>query len=70
MSAQKLYEIETYERYLLSVDEVKNQIENCPVCGAKLILTHITDAQNMLAQETSKCLDCEYGTREVYHALN
>ncbi|MDD0853781.1 hypothetical protein HBN50_11780 [Halobacteriovorax sp. GB3] len=70
MAANKLYEIETYEGYKIEVDEVIKQIEDCPKCGAKLILTHYSDAKNMMMQETSKCLECDYGSRDVLHILS
>ena len=67
---QKEFYVESYESYCGGVDEVIKEIENCPKCGEKFILTHVSDCTNLYVQETAKCLDCDYGARRVYHSLN
>ncbi len=62
--------VETYERYYGSVDEVVKQIENCPKCGAKFIITHLSDRDNLYVHEEVKCTECNFGTEETLHILN
>ena len=70
MNSSKDYEFETFEKYYGDFDQVKKTIENCPKCGAKLSVSHYPDSGNLLVQETSRCLSCDFGQRKVIHILN
>jgi len=70
MDSLKDYEFEQLEKYHGDADTVKKVIENCPKCGAKLVITHYPDSGNLIVQETSRCLDCDFGQRKVIHVLN
>lgn len=62
--------VEKFEKYYGTVSEVIRQIENCPKCGAKLIMTHLSDLDNLYVHEEVKCMECNYGTHETLHVLN
>lgn len=64
------YEFEYFEKYHGDADQVKEKIENCPDCGAKMVMTHFADSGNMLVQETSRCNECDFGQRKVIHIIN
>ena len=66
----KDFQVESFESYCGEVEDVIRTIENCPKCGEKFILTHISDCTNLYVQETAKCLDCDYGSRRIFHKLN
>jgi phosphohistidine phosphatase SixA len=64
------YKFETFEEYYGDEDTVKKQIDECHVCGSKLLLSHLPDYKNLLVQETARCLECGAGNRKVIHILN
>lgn len=64
------YEFEYFEKYFGDADKVKKEIETCPSCGSKLLMTHFADSGNMLVQETARCNNCDYGQRKVLHVIN
>lgn len=70
MAADTNYKFECYEKYLVETDQVKKQIDECPSCGAKLLLSHLPDYKNLLVQETARCLDCGNGNRKIIHIIN
>jgi len=43
---------------------------SCSICGAKLLLSHISDYRNLFIQETSRCLDCGQGAKKEFHNIN
>ena len=70
MNHSKDYEIECYERYYGGEEEVKKIIEDCPLCGSKLILNHVPDNLNLIMQETSECPACDYTSKRVLHKVS
>lgn len=70
MAADTDFKLETYEEYHGSAEEVKSSINNCLICGSKLMLTHLPDYKNLLIQETSRCLDCGCSNKKKIHILN
>lgn len=64
------FKFEKFEDYYGGPEEVKDKIDNCPVCGAKLLLSHMPDYRNLLVQETARCMECGAGNRKVIHVLN
>lgn len=70
MSQETDYKFACYEEYYGSADEVKKSMNECKVCGAKLMLSHLPDYKNLLVQETARCLDCGNGNRRIIHVLN
>ena len=38
-------------------------IEDCPSCGSKFVMTHSPDAGSLIIEETSRCLDCDFGQK-------
>lgn len=70
MSQETDYKFACYEEYYGSPDEVKKHMNECKVCGAKLMLSHLPDYKNLLVQETARCLDCGNGNRRIIHVLN
>jgi hypothetical protein len=70
MSAKLEFKIERYEEYYGDTKQVKKIIDECKLCGAKLIHSHISDYRNLMIQETSQCLDCGAGSKKMLHILN
>ena len=66
----KDFEFETMEKYYGDEHQVKKTIEDCPVCGSKFVLTHNPDAGSLIVEESARCLDCDFGQRNVIHILN
>jgi hypothetical protein len=64
------FKFENQEQYFGTVEDVKKQIDECKVCGAKLLISHLSDQKNMIVQETARCLDCGCGNRRVFHVFN
>jgi len=64
------FEMECLEKYCGNEDDVTKAMEECPECGAKFILTHSSDNGNMLVKEIAKCIECDFGSRRIYHQLN
>tara|TARA_X000000950_G_scaffold266834_1_gene342725 strand:- start:180 stop:395 length:216 start_codon:yes stop_codon:yes gene_type:complete len=69
-AGSKDYEFEMMERYYGGEPEVRKVIEDCPCCGSKFVITHSPDAGSLIVEETSRCLDCDFGQRKVIHILN
>lgn len=70
MSFDGDYKFECFEEYYGSPDEVKRIIDDCQVCGAKLVFSHLPDYKNLLIQETARCMECGQGNRKIIHVLN
>ena len=71
MSSSDLdFKFERFEEYFGGVDQVKKIMDDCQVCGAKLILSHMPDYKNLLVQETARCMECGAGNRKVIHIIN
>ena len=70
MAAEVDYKFEKFEEYYGTIDEIKKKLDECSICGAKLILNHLPDYKNLLIQETARCLDCGHGNRKTIHILN
>jgi hypothetical protein len=64
------YKFACYEEYVGNAEEVKKHMNECKICGSKLMLSHLPDYKNLLVQETARCLDCGSGNRRVIHVLN
>jgi hypothetical protein len=64
------FKFEKFEEYFGGVDQVKKIMDECKVCGSKLILSHMPDYKNLLVQETARCMDCGAGNRKVIHIIN
>ena len=66
----KALKVENFQKYYGTAEEVLKQIECCPNCGAKFIVTHLSDHQNLYVHEEVKCPECSWGTEETLHVLN
>jgi hypothetical protein len=64
------FKFESFEEYFGDANQVKKTMDECKVCGAKLLLSHMPDYKNLLVQETARCMDCGCGNRRVIHILN
>lgn len=64
------FKFENFEEYFGSAEQVKKTMDECKVCGSKLLLSHMPDYKNLLVQETARCMDCGCGNRRVIHVLN
>lgn len=70
MAAEKDYEFEYCEKYVGDADQVKKIIDDCPVCGSKLVFNHLPDYKNLLIQENARCLECGEASRKIIHIIN
>lgn len=61
---------EKFEEYFGTPEQVKKQITECPVCGSKMILSHMPDYRNLIVQETARCINCGAGNRKTVHVIN
>lgn len=64
------YRFENFMEYHGEVEHVKKLMDQCSECGAKLLLSHMSDYRNMIIQETARCLDCGQGTKRIIHIIN
>lgn len=73
MSAQKNdpdFKFENFVEYHGTIEDVEKKIEECEVCGSKLLLSHMPDYKNLLVQETARCMECGLGNRKIIHIIN
>lgn len=70
MSKNKEFLIEKYEEYYGSVSQVLKIIEDCSLCGSKLILTHIGHMNDLFLEEKANCPDCGHKKIKTIHSLN
>lgn len=64
------YKFEKFEEYYGDALQVKKIIEDCKICGTKMVHTHMSDYKNMIMHESSRCPDCGQGNRKVIHIIN
>ncbi|MBT7608976.1 MAG: hypothetical protein HN576_04425 [Bacteriovoracaceae bacterium] len=64
------FKFEKFEEYFGDIDQVKKIIDQCQVCGTKLVLSHLSDYKNLFVQETARCPECGAGNRKKLHTLN
>ncbi len=64
------FKFEKFEEYYGDIKQVKQQIDDCQLCGAKLILSHLSDYKHLTIQETARCNECGSGSRKVIHIIN
>ena len=64
------FKFESFEEYFGDANQVKKTMDECKVCGSKLLLSHMPDYKNLLVQETARCMDCGCGNRRVIHIRN
>lgn len=70
MSFDPEFKFENFEEYFGDADQVSKIINECEVCDAKLIHTHLSDYKNLCIQESSRCPECGHGNRKKIHVLN
>lgn len=70
MSKSSDYQFEYFEKYMGTVEEVKEQLLTCPRCKNDFILSHLPDYKNLTLQEVKKCIRCEEPEHKTIHTLN
>ncbi len=70
MSMESDYKFENFQEYFGDAKQVKKQITECKICGAKLVMTHLSDYKNLLMQETCRCPECGQGQKKIIHVIN
>lgn len=68
--SQRSLKVENFEKYWGTADQVLKQMENCPRCGAKFVVTHLADKDHLYIHEELKCTNCNFGAEETLHILN
>ena len=64
------FQFEKFEEYFGDARQVKKQINECKICGSKLIFSHLSDYKNLYIRETSCCPECEGMQKKLIHILN
>jgi len=64
------FKYEKYEEYYGDKIQVQKIIDDCKVCGTKLVFNHFSDFKNLMVQETARCPECGSGNRKIIHILN
>lgn len=70
MSFDGDFRFEKFEEYYGDADQVKTIMDDCKICGSKLIFSHLADYKNLLVQETARCPECGSGNKKVIHVIN
>ena len=71
MSSEDLeYKVELFEEYYGDIKQVKKIIDECRICGSKLVLSHLSDYKNLIIQESARCPECGSNNRQIMHILN
>ncbi|MBC7540277.1 MAG: hypothetical protein H7281_15750 [Bacteriovorax sp.] len=70
MSMETDYKFENFQEYYGDIKNVKKIINECHICGSKLVITHLSDYKNLLMQESARCPDCGQGNRKIIHVIN
>jgi len=69
-SLENKFQIEKFEEYFGSADQVQKQMNDCKNCGGKLIFTHLSDFKNLVMEETSRCPECGANQKKIIHIIN
>lgn len=69
MSNDGDFGFEKFEEYFGGVNQVKKTIDECEICGANLVFTHLSDYRNFFVQETSRCPECGGNHKKLIHSL-
>ena len=56
--------------YFRNLEKIKKSMNDCPHCGAALLLSHVSDYQNFLIQEHARCLDCGKEKKQDVFIIN
>ena len=67
---ERAFELEHLEKYHGGIEDVTKTMEDCPVCGKKLIITHWADCTTLLMEESAQCIECDFGSRKTIHSMN
>lgn len=70
MSMEFDFKFENFQEYFGDAQDVKKIINECQICGAKLVITHLSDYKNLIMQESARCPDCGQGQRKLIHIIN
>ena len=64
------FRFEKFEEYFGDIKQVKKIIDDCHICGGKLVFSHLSDYRNLFVQESARCPDCGSGKKKLVHTLN
>jgi len=64
------YKIQHLEEYFGDAKSVRKEVEECKICGCRLIFGHLTDFDNLYVKESAHCPDCGNFHRKSYHIVN
>jgi hypothetical protein len=70
MANENDYKLEKFEDYYGDIIQVKKIINECNVCGAKVIFSHLSDYKNLIVEESAKCPECGNGRSKLIHIIN
>lgn len=70
MSFDPDFQLENFEELFGDIEQVHKVLNECPVCGSKMVHTHLSDYKNLYIHENSRCTDCGHGNRKKIHHLN
>lgn len=64
------FKFEQFEEYYGDIGQVQKQIDDCRVCGEKLVFSHLSDYRNLLVQESARCPECGSNNTKLIHSIN
>jgi hypothetical protein len=64
------FKLEKYEEYYGNIEQVKKIIDDCKICGGKLVISHLSDYKNLIVQENARCPECGNTNRKVIHVIS
>ncbi|MCY4645107.1 MAG: hypothetical protein OXB88_10860 [Bacteriovoracales bacterium] len=70
MSKSSDYQFEYFEKYVGTIEEVKEQVSFCPHCKSEFIFSHLPDYKNLTLQEVKRCVKCGKGGGRIIHIMN
>lgn len=70
MSKPLDFQFECQEKYHGDEYNVREMMNFCGKCGHELIFTHSPDYNNLILQESAKCMKCGKGDRKLIHIIN
>lgn len=70
MAQEADFKFERFEDYYGDIKQVKRIIDDCRICGSKLVLSHLSDYKNLIVHETARCPECGNNGRKLIHILN
>jgi rubredoxin len=70
MSKNSGIKFEQFQEYYGDIKQVQKLIDECRVCGAKLVFHHSSDYNTLMIQESCHCPECGTSKDKKIHIVN